>query len=163
MSITNSKESAPDSGQPPPEVQRNLDALYKRHTDRANPVNPVEPEEVSTAPARKKETAENLSPGAGLTPEEERLLRCYRQNSAQITIFVNDVELTLDVVHVDRTETSICCLVRQAGFRCKIPRTEKVQIDLEGVTYNTAFLGSWHPVDWLGVNIAVFPILPTDA
>jgi hypothetical protein len=161
MNTINNNGLAPDTGQPPPEVQRSLDALYQRHKDFAEPREASTPkEEPSFKPRAAPKVSEPIPEGPQLTPEETRLLRHYRQNSAEITIFVNGVELTFDVVHVDRTETSICCLVRQAGTRCKIPRSEEVRIELEGQSYHTAFLGSWHPIDWLGVNIAVFPILP---
>ncbi len=157
MTTTNNSASAPDSGSPPPEVRRSLDALYRTHEQRSSaPALQVEEAE----PAVISRPLEEAAPPAfsGLTAEEERLLRRYRQSLSEITIYVNDVELTMDVVHVDRTETSICCLVRQVGFRCKIPRTDKVRIELEGQTYEAAFLGSWHPVDWLGVYVAVFPL-----
>lgn len=94
------------------------------------------------------------------TPADRKLLDRLHNSNSTLTIKVNDVELTLDVVEVSRNAMSICCLVKHNGLRCKIPRSENVVIELEGRSFNTAFLGSWHTIDWLGVHVVVFPILP---
>lgn len=95
-----------------------------------------------------------------ISAEDKRTLRRLRESTSSLTLRVNNVELTWEVVDVDRTAESICCLVRQNGQRCKLPRSENVEIELEGKVHRTAFLGSWHALDWLGLYIGVFPILP---
>ncbi|TXH14587.1 MAG: hypothetical protein E6R03_08880 [Hyphomicrobiaceae bacterium] len=87
------------------------------------------------------------------------LLHRLRNSTAELTIRVNQVELSLDVVDVHKNDQSVCCLVKHAGMRCRIPRSENVEIDLEGTTYRTAFLGSWHTIEWLGLHLVVFPVL----
>ena len=86
-----------------------------------------------------------------------------REASSELTIRVFGVELTLEVIDVHHNDLSVCCLVRQNGMRCKIPRSEQVEIELEGRVFHTAFLGSWHTMDWLGLHVVVFPILPENS
>lgn len=163
MTLTTPTRSA-DPGTPPPGIEQALSALYS----------PVTPAQETAPPAQAPEppVIEALVPHVAapmaaktqdsLSETERRVLRRLHDASATLTIRVNGVELTLDIVDVNRSETSICCLVKQNGLRCKIPRSESVEIELEGKTYKTAFLGSWHTLEWLGVHVVVFPVLPDE-
>lgn len=145
----------PDPGSPPQETERALEKLYK-------PLGSVTAPKQESTVFRAESHAEPVIPAPlpQLSESDRRLLSRLRDSLSQLTIRVNQVELTLDVVAVDKNESSICCLVRENGLRCKIPRSENVEIELEGQLYTTAFLGSWHTIPWLSVHVVVFPILP---
>ncbi len=151
-----------DPGTPPAAVEQALNRLYSknRRTVPSPEVEEAAPPESHSAPQPMVYKAPAPSPAAVLSTEEMKVIDTLRHAASSLTIFVNDVELSLDVVGVHRTEESICCLVKKAGLRCKIPRSESVRIELEGESIETAFLGSWHTIDWLGVHIVVFPVLP---
>lgn len=154
-------------GAPPPGVASGLDALYSRPASFRSSAEDSSAEgvvAVPTAPKSCTPSAEEAvaSPPSMPTGDRKLLERLRNSQAAPLTIRVNGVELTLDVVDVDRTETSICCLVQQNGLRCKIPRSESVEIELDGSVHKTAFLGSWHTLDWLGVHVVVFPVLPDE-
>lgn len=163
----------PDPGEPPPAVAAGFAKLYNRPK-------PLEDDSLEwledephgsehEASARRERTANQegktvVLPDASLAmdPSDLKLMKRLRNSDSSLTIRVNGVELTLDVVDVLRNELSICCLVRINGMRCRIPRSESVEIELEGKVFRTAFLGSWHTVEWLGVHVVVFPILPEE-
>jgi hypothetical protein len=100
------------------------------------------------------------APISAISGPDKKILDRLRDSNSTLTIRVNGVELTLDVVDVDRTDSSICCLVKENGLKCKIPRSESVEIELEGAVHRTAFLGGWHTLSWLGVHVVTFPIIP---
>lgn len=157
------------AGSPPPEASEGLASLYapvpEPHIDTGGDLETLE-EHISWRPDAARASA--VVPATPVPPvviapslsaKDQRVIDKLNTSSSVLTIRVNDVELTLDVVDVVRNEFSICCLVRLGGMRCKIPRSENVEIELEGHTYHTAFLGAWHTIEWLSVHVVVFPLL----
>lgn len=150
-----------DPGRPPEGVADVLDHLYGPLPEEQDGWTPP-PDEILVnsrsrpdEPPHAREVVQPVIP-----PADRRLLDRLHSAGSTLTIRVNGVELTLDVVDVSRTDLSICCLVKHNGLRCKIPRSEHVEVELEGQVYHTAFFGSWHTLDWLGLHIVVFPVLP---
>ena len=94
-----------------------------------------------------------------VSAEERRMLDRLQRVSSTLIVRINEVEIELDVLDVNKTPESICCIV-QRGLRCRLPKSQDVVIELEGEKYPVAFLGAWHSFDWLGIQLAVFTILP---
>lgn len=136
-------------GTPPPQVAHQNDLLFEGA--RGALPDPPAPKEVPV------ETFGVLEPP--VADASQALLRRLGKADSTITLVVNGVEFTMDAVDVSITELSVCCLVRIGGMRCRIPRSQDVCITLDGKTFHTAFLGSWHTLEWLGVHIVVFPVI----
>lgn len=121
-------------------------------------VTTAEPEQVpAPAATRAEPTTKATAP-----QRPDPLLTRLTETTSELTIRVNGVELSLDVIDVNRTPNSICCLVRFSGLRCRIPNSENVVILLDGQELKAVFVGAWHSFDWLNIHVVVFPICPEE-
>lgn len=131
-------------------------ALYA-FAEAASEHNVVTPHESST------ESLTQPSPAAVAkavaNPIAERLMERLNKTSKRIELRVNKVGFDVPIIDVQITENSICCLVKDNGWNCKIPPTRDVQLIVDDVEYPVVFLGSWHRFEWLGVHILFFPKL----
>lgn len=143
----------PDAGFPPDGDAETMDRLYGFKEK----VRPIEERHTPVKAVEAKDVEDQTIP-----EKDRRLLARLHNATSQLTIRVNKVEFSLDVLDVSRTELSVCCLVQLNGMRIKLPRSESVEIELEGKIYKTAFLGSWHTIEWLGLHVVVFPVIPEE-
>ena len=144
-----------ENGAPPPNVEDQLEALYA-----GLPAPEAAEEEVPAPAAFVAPPCPYPSPPALEHNEKDvRLLRRLRDSKSQLEVKVNGVDLIFDVVDVSKTEDSVCCLIKP-GVTCRLPKTQDVVIKLDGEILPAVFLGAWHTVEWLGVHVVIFPLLP---
>jgi len=103
--------------------------------------------------------AEPMTPQTGVPLISEIADNRLQRNNDVLQLRVNGVGLSIPVVARDRTERSVCCVVREDGWQCDLPVTDNVTIQWGDETLRAAFLGVWHKFEYLGIGVISFPLL----
>lgn len=157
----------PDPGSPPALAARALQENYAPlDSFMEEEASPIEAPDTAAGPGYlakpiERKTAETIVMSTDLERGDRRILDRLRDTGPVITIRVNGVELSLDVVDVSRNEHSVCCLIKRSGMRCRIPVSSDVVILLDQEEIDVAYTGAWHTLDWLDVHVVMFLVLPS--